>query len=912
MTENGISWRKYPKSRQKEFLTALKEKENIKGVKQEAVVQAQWYQVLNYCFADYRKNHSQSKSNRLSRSISTFYEGNDVTNNEDGRYATHMEKLLDTDGLMFVNNITVALNLLAEFKDDVKMDKRLEQERILGQVIIYLKHIQQHIKAGNKLHLEMPNVVLAADVNQAFVINARVLYPYLDLDIDWDKYTPRGFYDNLEPVEILHKLDTDQNINPYVYDTKSKDFDINDIIGLAADLASTSLDKNLRKIPVNQANIRGVYDEFLRLVTQDKTKVASDQELVSMFIKALTDHDSFVLKNNTAILIHDDNTITKYRVNGRNWYAFFSRFDTNYTAEQVKNISAIGDVLLKETARRFSGEYWTPTIWTNRAISEITKDLGADWKEKYYVWDCAAGSKNLTRDYKFKHLFSSTLFEEELSLGQMYNVENVAFQYDFLNDDVDLSPDNILTSKLAKAAPDLAQALLKNKPIIFYTNPPYGTAGDVRMDAEHKKAGVADNKLHEIMKKDKIGAASQNLYTQFFYRIVLLKKAFKLTNVHIAYFSNSQYLNGGKYWSKFIKSLLSEFKFDSGFLFNAGEFSDTASNWGILFAVLSGVPTRDKIPTSFNVDVEADKPGEGILSLTRHKIRNLPNDQLLSSWVRNAFPDRKSVQYCDPGTYPTFSSAFRIKETSKHKPPKYPVNALGYAWNKGSNVEKAKTETALFSACYRDGNGFPIISDNFERVIINFAIRKATKHSWLINKDNYSQPTFDSKESYRKVLADSLVYSLFNHYSYQVSLKDVQYLNNNYNVKNEFFWLSKSDIKALADKYKYARMGLNIEDDNERFVYKKLQDLTTYLSPEAQRVLYYAKRVVDETFGLRKILNEDYPEFSFMSWDAGWEQIRRLMSHGQKPDSYKNGFLPCYEELEKKINGYIYQYGFLE
>ena len=59
-------------------------------------------------------------------------------------------------------------------------------------------------------------------------------------------------------------------------------------------------------------------------------------------------------------------------------------------------------------------------------------------------------------------------------------------------------------------------------------------------------------------------------------------------------------------------------------------------------------------------------------------------------------------------------------------------------------------------------------------------------------------------------------------------------------------------------------------------------------------------------------MNEDYPEFSFMSWDAGWEQIRRLMSHGQKPDSYKNGFLPCYEELEKKINGYIYQYGFLE
>ncbi|WP_173004106.1 hypothetical protein, partial [Lactobacillus helveticus] len=106
------------------------------------------------------------------------------------------DKILGTDGLMFVNNITVALRLIAEFKDDVKMDKRIEQERILGQVIFYLKHIQQHIAAGNKLHLELPNVVLAADVDQAFVINARVLYPYLKLDIDWDKYTARGFYDN--------------------------------------------------------------------------------------------------------------------------------------------------------------------------------------------------------------------------------------------------------------------------------------------------------------------------------------------------------------------------------------------------------------------------------------------------------------------------------------------------------------------------------------------------------------------------------------------------------------------------------------------------------------------------------------------------------------------------------------------
>lgn len=168
MASNGINWRRYPKSYQKDFLAALKEKASIKGVSQEPVVQAQWYKVLNYCFADYSKNKSKSRSNSLARSTANFYAAKDTDANR-GQYATHVEKLLDTDGLMFVHGITVALNLIAEFKDDVKMDKRLEQEKILGQVIIYLKHIQQHIAKGNKLNIEMPNVVLAADVDQALL-----------------------------------------------------------------------------------------------------------------------------------------------------------------------------------------------------------------------------------------------------------------------------------------------------------------------------------------------------------------------------------------------------------------------------------------------------------------------------------------------------------------------------------------------------------------------------------------------------------------------------------------------------------------------------------------------------------------------------------------------------------------------
>ena len=902
MVKNELNWRRYPKSRQKDFIAALAEKASIKGVRQEAVVQAQWYKVLNYCFADYSKNKSKSRSSSLARSTAAFYAAKDVDTNN-GQYATHMDKILGTDGLMFVNNITVALRLIAEFKDDVKMDKRIEQERILGQVIFYLKHIQQHIAAGNKLHLELPNVVLAADVAQAFVINAKVLYPYLKLDIDWDKYTARGFYDNLEPRELLDKLNEDQNINPYVYDLRSKDFDINDIIGLAADLASPTLDANLRKIPVNQANIRGVYDEFLRLVTQNKTKVASDQELVSMFIAALTDHDAFYIKENNAVLLNG-NKATTYRVNGRNWYAFFSRFDTNYSADEIKNITAVGDVLLKETERRFSGEYWTPTIWANKAINTLSEALGDDWRQRYYVWDNAAGSKNLTRDYKFQNLFSSTLFPNELAIGKEYNIENVAFQYDFLNDDPDLNPDNIDQSKLAKVAPGLAEAIKNDKPILFFTNPPYGTSGNTV--GKKSKKNIAKTKVNEQMLKDNMGHASENLYCQFFYRAVKIKKDFNLSNAVIAYFSNVQYLTSSGYFNPLRKEIFSNFDFKKGFLFNAGEFSDTASSWGITFTVLKSKEIDSKdIPENYKLEI-AESDINGINSIGTHVIYDYPEKEGLAHWVKSInIKKAKNIKNEVPMVTGPFTEAKAKLGIF------YPENGIGYAWFKGNNVEYANKETGLFSTAFSRQRGTAITPDNFERTMVNFAVRRATRHTWINNKDSYHKPNTAFNDD-RIALTDMVVYSIFNDKNLASSLQSLDYRDETFTITNELFWMSKDTIGKYAAQAKYADMGFAIDRDHDRFMYKWLRDNQRYLSSEAKNVLDLADLVVKETFNQRKILDDDYLEKSFMSWDAGWEQIRKLMLYGQKVDDYTQLFIPSYKKLEEKINDYIYKYGFLQ
>lgn len=101
----------------------------------------------------------------------------------------------------------------------------------------------------------------------------------------------------------------------------------------------------------------------------------------------------------------------------------------------------------------------------------IEKEVGSHWKDNYVVWDPACGTKNLTRDYRFKELYCSTLEQAELDISKNYNKESTSFQFDFLNDSLD---------DLKVKAPGLLEAFELNKPIVFFLNPPYGSPGKSR------------------------------------------------------------------------------------------------------------------------------------------------------------------------------------------------------------------------------------------------------------------------------------------------------------------------------------------------------------------------------------------------------------------------------------------------
>ena len=320
---------------------------------------------------------------------------------------------------------------------------------------------------------------------------------------------------------------------------------------------------------ITEKNIEKVYNLFCDRVIKDKKKVQAN-DLVSTFIGVMLDSEHYYQhpkKKN--ILIANDKQVA---INGDEFELFMQMHSTEYSPKEKRIMTAISDRLIEDTNRRNKGEFYTPTLFVDYAHGMIEKELGTHWKENYTVWDCCCGTKNLTRDYRFKELYCSTLEQAELDISKNYNKEATSFQFDFLNDSLD---------DLKVKAPSLLEALELNRPICFFINPPYGSVGKSE-DGKGDKgltAGEANSRV-----KERAICQVRDLLVQFIYRITEIKENYKLTNCYLACFTKPTWLTANIY-KPFRKLFMSNFEYRSGILFNAGEFANVSAQWGITFNI---------------------------------------------------------------------------------------------------------------------------------------------------------------------------------------------------------------------------------------------------------------------------------------------------------------------------------------
>ena len=176
---------------------------------------------------------------------------------------------------------------------------------------------------------------------------------------------------------------------------------------------------------------------------------------------------------------------------------------------------------------------------------------------------------------------------------------------------------------------------------------------------------ISNTMVYDSMTKNKIGGASQNLYLQFLYRIMMIKEQYNLTNMHIALFSPTLFLSGGS-WKGFREVFFKNFTYNNGVQFKASHFADVADNWGISFSIWNCGKNTDNNDFNYklidNIDDEIGVVGSKV-------VYNTDGLDTASDWIKEEIKTLKTKDA------PQLSSGLVCKQEGIGK---LVDNAIGY------------------------------------------------------------------------------------------------------------------------------------------------------------------------------------------------------------------------------------------
>ena len=759
--------------------------------------------------------------------------------------------------------------MLTEYKFGRNLKSKLELAKVLAQCAYY---IHKFIDAGRAI----PKVVCIGDENESVFLSGEVLWKAVGKSTNYP-LSPSGAAGDENLMRAI--MDSPYFDNLFVFNM-DESCDLEGFIQTIKNIASAGEDEVL--IEVTEHNIDKIWMGFKEIVFGKRKKGVEANEQVSVFVHYITNHWDFIV----------DDAKGRFSLNGKvytvadpkQFKAFRKHFGYVRSMLQKERLRATCDRFIEDQNRRKKGEFYTPTAFVDYAHKMIAKEFGENWKDEYVVWDCAWGTGNLTRDYKFKELYCSTLEQAELDIAAGVNPEATKFQYDFLNDPFEKLPEG------------LQKAFMEGKKILFLINPPYGTAQAGSGKGVNKK-GIAKTKVNEKMLEDGIGSASQNLYAQFLYRIARMKEV--NPNIGIALFSPSLFLTGTA-WKGFRKDFLSSFKYIGAIQFRADHFADVAANWGIMFSMWrNGMPENI---TEFPCTC-VDRNAEGdIVEVATKMVYNNDGGKSCSDWIKE---DIKKLKGEDA---PQMTSALNYRDTGNLR-GKLVKGAFGYYVNIANNINENAQGATLLSSCASRANGISILPQNFNRVVANFAARSMIKGNWMNYVDEYMVPNTEDPR-YEEFQNDSIVYSLFDSKSNQSSLRQITYKGKLWDIKNEFFWMSRDEMVELADKHGFEELFNDAKASSERFVFKKLQGIE--LSSEAQAVLEKASEIVRKSFEYREEVHRLHPEWHLNAWDAGWYQVKKLVAEIPFLAKDMEEFKTLFKALSEKMRPMVYELGFLK
>lgn len=498
-------------------------------------------------------------------------------------------------------------------------------------------------------------------------------------------------------------------------------------------------DIKLKKIDINRNNFTYIYYKWLTTVKQSisinweaaKKKGILDADF---YLADVLSEENATLKDKLFVLLKHDHyefdrsideimgtistTSASFKDGQKAHSQFWNLYDRPPKEEFWDFIVERRDLLVPQDVRERKGSFFTPQIWVELSQKYISDELGENWQDEYYIWDCAAGTGNLltglTNKYK---IWASTLDQSDVDImrERVNNganlLESHIFKFDFLNDDFSQVPDSLM---------QIINDENKRKKLLIYINPPYAEAASTKTISSgenRNKTNVAVINKAYSMYKDSIGIAGRELFIQFLARIYK-----EIPGCKIAQFSKLKALQSPnfKQFRQFFKADLRKL-----FITPASTFDNVTGKFPIGFFIYD-----TSVNKSFK-KVTCDLYDNNAVFIGNKKIKNIDAKKSINDWIIST-----------------------RKRDNK-------IN-IGFLSAKGCDFQNQN-----YVYIVNDKNMLPhprgtwITDKNLMEIGVYFAVRKVIKPTWINDRDQFLFPKNSWKTDYN-FQNNCLIYTIFN------------------------------------------------------------------------------------------------------------------------------------------------------
>lgn len=729
---------------------------------------------------------------------------------------------------------------------------------------------------------DVPPFLAVIDTEKAAIMKTADVLPFLDKKtIKWGKSASQYPKEALDQVSAF--------IGTYFVSFKISDHGEEFISTVKAAIQSG----DIIRTQITPDNLKQVFDKWVEMIGREIKGVDGDDYNLLFFADIMSDGNISTHNDLPAELLHKNNQPVFslggkiYELGNKEGYRRFWAIYHRPPAEEYRNyLLERRDSLIPIDERSFKGAYYTPLHVVDKAYDKLTETLGKNWQKDYIVWDMCCGVGNLeVKHSNPRNIYMSTLDQADVDVMKATKtcVAAERFQYDYLNDDINEfgQIDYSLTNKLPEG---LRKAIAEGKKILVLINPPYAEAANADntsesagKNAENKK-GVAATAVAKHMAD--LGYASRELFVQF-----LIRLAKEIPNATLAMFSKLKYVNAPNFeefrdfWNA---------KYLGGFIVHSKAFDGLKGNFPIGFLIWKTDVNSERRTPIIEISTEIiDKKAQPIGD---KKFYNVSNDSLLGEWIVRP----RSNEF---DAIPLKNAISPTTNTKDVRGTKWADGAIGSMICKGSDLQNASTQTALLSSGYCSAGSLFVTAENLWQSSIVFSVRLLVKHTWIIDRDQFLQPSEPLTDEFK---TDCLIWMLFNGSNLSASADGLEWNGKSWSIVNHFIPYTEDEVGASG----------RFESD---FMVQYLSDKS--LSNEAKAVLD-AGRDLWKAYFAETDMHTVRDELKLGRPDVGWYQIRNALKKRNDSGDFKPvdflAFEEAYKSLTEKLTPMVYELGFLK